>query len=323
MKKNEVILVGDIGGTNTRLALAHYDGHHVRIEGFEKFKGKDYSSLKPIIETYLAQQSTKPISASLAVAGPIHNHSVKLTNRDWQFSEDTLESKFGFEKAILHNDFSAMARSIPIMDDDSFDTIFDPKTSNSNAPIIVAGPGTGFGMGIIITDCHPPHVLPSEGGHQAYAPQTEAEFKVLQFLQNHFGFVSLEAICSGSGMNMVHKAICAQHGKPYEQFTPEIVRQRAKAGDKICLEICEIRAAALMGAVGDMALACGSLGGVVLAGGVSERLIEYIRAPKAMARFFDRGPQTDYMRQIPIRLLKNHEAPLYGVAALYADHQHS
>lgn len=320
MNSDQNILVGDIGGTNTRLAIAHVSDGDIRIEGFEKFQGDDFSAFDDIIATYLSHRSLRPEAASLAIAGPIESGQVKLTNRDWHLSDKALCQQFGFKSVKMHNDFAAMTRSVLIMNDDSFETFYKANNPNPLAPIVVAGPGTGFGMGIALPDCTPPYVMPSEGGHQAYAPLTDAECEVLKYLNLKHDFVSLELVCSGSGMNAVHEAISALHGQPYRKLPPAVIRERAETGDAVCQDVCEIRAAAVMGAVGDMALATGALGGVVLAGGVSERLSDYLKAPKAMARFFNRGPRSDYMKHISIRLLKHPEAPLYGAAALYKDH---
>ena len=120
-------------------------------------------------------------------------------------------------------------------------------------------------------------------------------------------------------MDIIHEAICERHGVPYEKLDPAKVLELAKTGNPICLEICEVRSAAIMGALGDMALVYGARGGVVMAGGVSERLIDYISAPKAMSRFLNRGPRSDYLKQIPINLLQNPAAPLIGAADLYLD----
>ena len=320
MKPNDSILVGDIGGTNTRLALAHLNDGKFRVEGYEKFRGDDYSAFDDIITTYLSHKDTQPTAASLAIAGPIHDGEVKLTNRDWHLSDKALGQQFGFQTVKMHNDFAAMSRSVLIMNADSFETFYEAQNSDPLAPIVVAGPGTGFGMGIVLPDCDPPHVLPSEGGHQAYAPHTHAECEVLKYLNRKHDFISLELVCSGSGMDAVHEAISALHDQPYRKLPPAVIRERAEAGDAVCQDVCEIRAAAVMGAVGDMALATGALGGVVLAGGVSGRLSDYLRAPIAMERFFNRGPRSEYMKQISIRLLTHPEAPLYGAAALYKDH---
>ena len=328
MNSSNSILAGDVGGTHTRLALARIDGSNIHIENFKMFRGDDYSALEDIITAYLAQCESlcefRPDAASLAIAGPIHEGQVRLTNRDWHVSGNALADQFGFNSIKLHNDFAAMSRSILIMGGDSFEVFYKSDHADPLAPILVAGPGTGFGVGIVLPGSTSPRVLPrvlpSEGGHIAYAPLTDTECEVLKYLSRKHDFVSLELVCAGNGLDAVHEAICALHNVPYHLSSPANIQQRAEAGDPVCQDVCEIRAAAVMGAVGDMALTCGALGGVVLAGGVSEGLSNYLRAPKAMARFFNRGPRNDYMKRISIRLLTNPEAPLYGAAALYQDH---
>jgi glucokinase len=149
--------------------------------------------------------------------------------------------------------------------------------------------------------------------------QSKAETELLHILQKTHEFVSLELVSSGFGMDVIHKAICERQGVPYQKLEPGKVLELAKSGDPVCLEICEVRSAAIMGALGDMALVYGARGGVVIAGGVSERLIDYIATPKAMSRFFDRGPMSDYLKNIPVKLLQNPAAPLIGAAVLYLD----
>jgi len=205
------------------------------------------------------------------------------------------------------------------MKDDSYEVFYDSGTFDPKGAVVVAGPGTGFGMGIVVPHDNAPIVMPSEGGHQAFSPQTDIECALLKELSKTNEFVSLELVTSGSGMNAVHEALCNIHGQNYEMLPPETIREKALAGDPVCLDVCEIRAAGVMGALGDMALAAGAQGGAVLAGGVSERLADFLRAPKAMDRFFRRGPRSDYMKRISIRLLTDAEAPLYGAAALFAD----
>jgi len=317
--KIEPILVGDIGGTNTRLAIAHWNDGDIQITDFKKFTGNKFPNFNDIVEVYLRNCEVKPSAASLAIAGPVHDNYVKVTNRDWQISAQDLATQFGFTDIEFYNDFAAMSRSVLLMDDDSFVTLFDSGITTLNAPILVAGPGTGFGVGIVLPCSESPHVIATEGGHQAYAPVTKAECEVMHILQTKFDFVPLELLCSGSGMNAVHEAICKRHKESYSPLPPDLIRQRAKEGDKICLEVCELRSAAIMGAAGDMALSTGALGGVVLAGGESKRLSGFIRAPKAMERFFNRGRRSDYMKRITVRLLTNPEAPLYGAAALFQD----
>ena len=63
----------------------------------------------------------------------------------------------------------------------------------------------------------------------------------------------------------------------------------------------------------------GARGGVVLAGGISQRMIDFYMQPDAMNRFLERGARSEYIRDIPVRLLKSPFAPLIGSAALLSD----
>lgn len=315
----DFILVGDVGGTFVRLALAERDNQgKILITQFTKIAGDKLSSFDDAIEQFLAETHFKPKHVSIALAGPVANGCVSLTNRPWEFCQEDLKGKFGFENVRLYNDFKAMGRSVPEMESSDFLEIHGGVAIDGE-PILVAGPGTGFGMANLMPMNSAWHVFGSEGGHIAYAPQTKSETELLHILQKKHKFVSLEMVSSGFGMDMIHEAICERHNVPYKKLEPTKVLELAGSGDAICLEICEVRSAAIMGALRDMALVFGARGGVVVAGGVSERLVDYIAAPKAMARFFNRGPRSDYLKNIPIKLLRNPAAPLIGAAVLYLD----
>lgn len=313
------VLVGDIGGTNTRFGIAHRDAAgHVAIESYLKHPGDDFPTLMEAIESYLSGTEETPDAVSLAVAGPIQEGQVRLTNRDWQISEDEICTLPGIASAKLFNDFAAMARSAPEMNAQDFDVVHD-GIANQEAPILVAGPGTGFGVGYVVPIGESWRVLNTEGGHVAYAPQTEIEAEILAILQKSYDYVSVELVASGSGLIPVHKAVCQRHRVDYVPLPPADIKHLAERGDIICQEVCDIRSAATMGALGDLVLSGGARGGVVIAGGVAERMIDQYRKPEAMARFFDKGARKNYLKDIPIRLLTNHLAPLIGAAALFMD----
>ncbi|NNC37258.1 MAG: glucokinase [Hyphomonadaceae bacterium] len=315
----DFILVGDVGGTFVRLGLAQRDDRgKMLISQFTKVAGDDITCLDDAIELFLKETHYKPKHVSIALAGPVSNGSVSLTNRPWTVSEADMRKRFGFQHVSLYNDFKAMGRSVPEMEESDFLEIH-PGQAVAGEPILVAGPGTGFGMANLAPMNGGWHVFGSEGGHVAYAPQSRSETELLHILQKTYDFVSLELVSSGFGMDVIHKAICERHGVAYEKTHPAKVLELAKDGDPVCLEICEVRSAAIMGALGDMALVYGARGGVVLAGGVSERLIDYIAAPKAMSRFMNRGHMSSYLENMPIRLLQNPAAPLIGAAVLYMD----
>ena len=320
MKAESLILAADIGGTNVRFACLEHDanGEAWNVHDFIKLRGADYPCFHDALETYLQTIQVKPKRAAFCAAGPVKNHKVNLTNTDWHISARDVERMHGINFCGLYNDFAGMTRSIPELEANDFSVIRKGQ-SKAELPILVAGPGTGFGVGFLIPVKHGWHVIATEGGHMTYSPQTPLEMQLLKVLSNQHDFVSLELVSSGKGLPDVHRAICAIHNQSYAPIAPEIIRKLAHKNDPVCRDVCLIRAAATMGAIGDLALSGGAQGGIVLAGGVSERMIDFYTQPAAMDRFLNRGARSNYVKDIPVKLLKNPLAPLIGSAAILID----
>lgn len=315
-----MILVGDVGGTHVRLGLAqHHTDGRIAVTHFRKIIGDDIAHFDDAVDQFLGEISFTPRHVSIALAGPVKDGAVQLTNRDWFVSAENLSTRFGFGRVELFNDFKAMARCVPEVQPGDF-RIIRNGPAEPGEPILVAGAGTGFGVAKLVQLNDKWHVFGSEGGHVAFAAQTPKETELLHILKKTHDFISVELITSGWGMDIVHAAICEQHNVPYRQTSPADILELAAKGDVISLELCQLRSQVIMGALGDMTMITGAKGGVVLAGGVSERLIDYIDTPDAISRFLERGSMSDYLKPIPIKLLQNPAAPLVGAAALYQDH---
>ena len=312
---NSLILAGDIGGTNARFACLEknpegvWDVHH-----FSKVQCVDYPTFEAALADYLVSIDVTPSRAAFCAAGPVEDGYVKLTNTDWQISASHIRGLYELDACKLYNDFSGMTRAIAELTDDAF-TLMRSGEARKSDPILVAGPGTGFGVGYLVPIKGGWHVIASEGGHVTYTPQSALELELFQVLSHDHDFVSLELVSSGKGLPAVHKAICEIHGRPYKYMAPDQIRDGAVTADPICEDVCHIRAAATMGAIGDLVLAGGARGGIVLAGGVSERMIDFYMQPNAMNRYLNRGPRSDYVHAIPMRLLTSPYAPLIGSAA--------
>lgn len=308
------LLVGDVGGTNVRFALALRRGGALRIERFEVLPGKEFPSFGHALHRYLDQTGVRATQACFAVAGPVSGNAGRLTNREWAVSGELLSAEFGISDVMVINDFRAMARSVPELDADAFEVIFEGAPV-AGAPVIVAGPGTGFGVSTLVPFGAKWTVISGEGGHIAYAPRTEIERELTRILAREHGYVSNELVASGSGLDAMHAAFCEMFGRTLQKISPAEMRARSDAGDEMYRSLIEVRALAVMGGVGDLALINGALGGVVLAGGVSERISDFLRTPAAFERFVTRGPMSDYLRKCPVRLLHDPVAPLIGAAA--------
>jgi len=316
------VLVGDIGGTNVRFGRARLGfAGHPEVEDIAVLPGDNFRSFEAALSVYLEQLgNSRPDQALFAFAGPVRDGIVQLTNRDWTVNSRDLAQKTGLERIRVVNDYAAMARSIPELSDDSFHLLHEGRVPEQRAPILVAGPGTGLGMATLLPEGDRGwRVMTGEGGHAAFAPRSDREWDLTKCLQRTHGYVSKELVLSGSGLNAVHEALCEIDGVAWEITPPAEIMRRAKEGDQLCRDICEIRAGATLDALGDAALINGTRGGVVVTGGVAERLVDWLAKPHALARFFERGPMSHYMEPIPIRLLMAGEAALIGAAALHFD----
>lgn len=340
MADKNLILAGDIGGTHARFGclVPKSDGGWT-VHNFTKVKGADFPTFDAALDDYVSGLKIRPNKSAFAAAGAVQGGHIKLTNIDWEISAKDIASRHGFKACGLYNDFAGMTRSVAELGEEDFTQLRGHET-NPDAPILVAGAGTGFGVGYLIpisnsgqiqsetilSETKPPqkkwHVMSTEGGHIAYSPQTPLECELLQNLRREHGFVSLELVSSGKGLPHVHKAICEIHGQIYKAMPPHMISEKALAGDPICRDISSIRAAAVMGAISDLALSGGARGGIVLAGGVTERMADFYMQPTAISRYLERGPQSNYVKDISMRLLTSPMAPLIGAAALLMDQRY-
>lgn len=314
------VLVGDVGGTNVRFAVAsrNADGA-ITLRDFDKVRGDDHSGFDDALGAYFRKHSgiDRNVPALFALAGPERDRKITLTNRrDWTVDAAGLEREFGLRRVDLVNDYAAMARAVPELPDSAFRDLQDgdPMTSE---PVVVSGPGTGIGIATLI-----PlrgggyHVLTGEGGHGSYAPASNREAELAEEMRRRHPYVYRELVLAGMGLDPVMEALAAMNGEPHVHREPQEVIDLARAGDNFCREVIELRARGLMHMLGDVALTNGARGGVVITGGVAERIVDWLDAPEALERFNARGVQRSYMEAIPIRLLIDHKAPLVGAAAL-------
>ena len=319
MTSDALILAADIGGTNVRFACLEQEATGAwRVHDFMKLRGADYPSFDDALEHYLQTIDARPKRAAFSAAGPIENRTVSLTNADWHISAPEVERRYDINVCALYNDFEGMTRSIPELQDEDF-VVIRKGHAQANAPILVAGAGTGFGVGFLFSVKGGWHVVATEGGHVAYSPQNQLEMELMKTLQRDHDFISLELVSSGTGMAIIHRAICEIHNQDYVSTAPAKIREMAANNDPVCKDVCEIRAQATMGAIGDFVLSGGARGGVVLAGGVSERMTGFYTQPASMKRFLNRGARSKYVEDIPIRQVKSPMAPLIGAAALFGD----
>jgi glucokinase len=314
------ILVGDAGGTNVRFALARFEGGRVALSEIWKRPGKDHESFEAALDAWLKETKVAFSGASFGFAGVTGGDTVELLNRGWTVDLAAVKQRLGVGELVVVNDFLAMARSAPELGGDQVERISSGKP-DPRGNIAVGGPGTGFGVGLLRWSEKGWIVVGGEGGHQAFTPETEIEWKLAERLRKQHGYVSNEMVTAGAGFEDTRDALFEIMGLKQRKLSQAEVIDAANAGDAIAVEFCRLRARAVMMSMGDMALLSNATGGVFIAGGVSQRLAPWLKERAALDRFYQRGPRTELMRPIPVSLIASEAAPLIGSAHLWRDQQ--
>ena len=196
------LLIGDIGGTNARFALAHTN--EPRFSAELTLSCADYATVQHGITAYLERCGVERVDViCLAAAGPIVDGSIDVTNNHWEIDSSALELAFGPCRAGLLNDFEAIAYSIPLLSDTDIQTIglvSSELAGRTEFTAAVMGPGTGLGIGGLLGRSGRVYPVSGEGGHVGFAPESPAQHKVLQQLRLEYDRVSNERVLSGPGL---------------------------------------------------------------------------------------------------------------------------
>lgn len=309
---DDLRVIGDIGGTHARFALAQ----HGIYSHLQRVDVDRYGSLFEAMKDYLAAvpSEMKPSVAVIDVAGPVHGDEVKMTNLAWSFSMDDMKRRLGLRAFRVLNDFAAAASSIPYLPQADCYPI-GPDISGVKGPIGVVGPGTGLGVGALVPSGDGWTLVPGEGGHVSLPPSSEIEDRILVLLRGRFGHVSAERVLSGMGLVNLYQALCEIDGITPAPLTPADVTDHAIRGtDPVCVKafghFCE-----MLGTVaGDLALTLGASGGIYIAGGILLRFKEAFAASGFRARFESKGRFRDWLQTVPTRLILEESPALLGLA---------
>ncbi|WP_426416376.1 glucokinase [Aestuariirhabdus sp. LZHN29] len=309
-------LVADIGGTNARFGVL-YPGErrpcHIR-----KLSVNDYGSIDAAIQDYLAQVGDEvvPAEACLAIASPVHQDRVAVTNSPWSFSKERLQRSLGLQRLVVINDYAAQAYGIPSLEMDALFQIGGGE-GVARQPLAVLGPGTGFGVGALVRPDPDAVVVVSEGGHVDFAPANELEIEVLRYLWRQHEHVSVERLLSGAGLTNLHQAIASVRGLQAEVLVPEQISSQAlEHNDPLCLEVLGCFCAVLGAVAGNAALMLGARGGIFITSGIIPPMAKFLADSDFRRRFEAKGRFRDYVAAIPTYVVVAEQAGLIGAATL-------
>jgi len=318
-----MILAGDIGGTNARLAYFQPQNGHLRLVSERTFPSREHSELGEIVNQFLDATGNRPEAACFGIAGPVRNGRVETSNLPWVIEQSRLAKQIHLPATMLINDLEASAWGIGALENSDLvplNRVTGPTVGNQG----VIAPGTGLGEAGLFWDGTRHHVFACEGGHTDFGPQGDLQIELVKFLQARFGHVSYERILSGPGLVNVYEFLrdtgC---GKESEEFAaavkkgdPAAVISRAaldgshplaeKALD-LWIEVYGAEAA-------NLALKVMATGGLFLAGGISPKILSKLKGPLFMKHFVEKGRLRPLLEAIPVQVVTNEKAGLLGAA---------
>lgn len=311
------LLIGDIGGTNARFALA--DPASPAFSNVVTLKCDDFESSESAIKHYLSSVKTgSPDVICLAAAGPIVDRRVRFTNNHWEIAADELAEDFSIDRVRLLNDFEAIAYSIPFLTKKDCVVVGlpDPKPlEGEHYTVGILGPGTG--LGAVGLRKHGDLYLPivGEASHGGFAPETQVQIDILRALREQFDRVSSERLVSGPGLENIYWALTRIHGEKRTHLAPAEIFEAAIANtDLLAAEAVQMFFEVLGQVAGDLALTLGAEDGIFIAGGIAKRYPGLLINSRFRTGFEHKGRHRSLMERIPTQLIMHAQPGLLGAA---------
>jgi glucokinase len=292
-------LLGDVGGTNVRLAWQEAPGGP--LQRAASLACADFDSLLTAMRHYLAGQGgLRPRWCAFGIANPVVGDRVRMTNRDWSFSVSELQQALGLERLLVINDFVALALSLPSLDSSQLRQVGGGVPAGS-APRALIGPGTGLGVSGLLPGASGSLVpINGEGGHVTLAAADDYEAAVIASLRRRFSHVSAERAISGQGLENLYAAVCEVEGVGAQPLAaPDVTRLDSDARDPQCVRAVDLFFSFLGSVAGNLALTLGARGGVYVGGGIVGRLGDRIDRSGFRSRFEGKGRFSQYLSEIP------------------------
>ncbi|ETX27524.1 glucokinase [Roseivivax isoporae LMG 25204] len=308
-------VVADIGGTNTRVALAR--GTDVQKDSIRRYRNADHPGLAPVLRSYLADLGAEPAAACVAMAGPVRDGVGRLTNLDWTIDRSVIADATGAGTVAVLNDLSAQGHALDFIPADALTPLMPGVDTHAHAARLVVGVGTGMNAAPVFRLGGQTLVPPSESGHITLPLQTEEELRLKDFIAAKHGTPGVEDVLSGRGFERVHAWLCAETGTGTPKSASDIM---AGVGSDALSDRAVAVFTRILGRVtGNLALVTLPFGGIFLCGGVARHFAPHLMPMGFGEAFCDKGRFSDFMTQFPVHLVTDDYAALTGSAAHLAE----
>ncbi|KZR85976.1 Glucokinase [Synechococcus sp. MIT S9509] len=343
-------LAGDLGGTKTLLSIYREIDGQLKKEHSHRYKSADWHDLESMLKHFLDQtpaELPRPNTSCIAVAGPVHQGSAKLTNLPWQMSQTSLSAATGLQHLELVNDFAVLIHGLSHFSHEQQvvlqigrDRSTPAPAGAENGPVAILGAGTGLGMARGLPTPSGWLAIPSEGGHREFAPRNEAEWELAQWLKQDLGLprLSIERIVSGTGLGhvmnwLLHRQSGIEHflmahahawrtlsaDQPGYQDLPSCTGKAAANGDHLAGEAMKLWLGAYGSVAGDLALQELCIGGLWIGGGTAPKNLDGLGSRQFLEPLRSKGRFRSLIEGMTIRAVIDPEAGLFSAACRARD----
>lgn len=319
-----MILAGDIGGTNTRLALFEKTGQGFHSVAEKKFPSSSHKNLAEIVQIFLGENAHPVDRACFGVPGPVRGKAATLQNLPWIVDTDDLAHLLEHNRIGLINDLEANAYGLKELDENEF-AVLNQGEPNPSGNYAVISAGTGLGQAGIHNENGKLRPFATEGGHTDFAPRNEIEMDLLRYLLTKFERVSVERVVSGMGLQNIYEFLRDVKHAEEPSWLAEEIRENGDVGAvvskcgldgkaAICDQALDIFISLYGAAGGNLALQILATGGVYLGGGIAPKILPKLKEDKFLKSFTAKGRMRELLEKIPVRVVLNDKAALIGAA---------
>ncbi|MGH9897885.1 MAG: glucokinase [Pyrinomonadaceae bacterium] len=339
-----MILAGDIGGTNTRLALFRLKAERLEMIVEETFPSRQYSTREEIARMFVGKQVLSGAGsnalrlkyACFGVAGPVKNGDSHLSNLPWEITVDNLRKALAIEAVTLINDLEANAYGIAELDVDDF-VVLNPGAEGSSGNAAIISAGTGLGEAGLYWDGSRHHPFACEGGHTDFAPRNKIEFELMQYLLKTLKRakrVSYERLVSGPGLFSIYKFL-RDTGRGEEPEWLALQINRTNGNDpaavisqvamenksNLCVQSLDLFISLYGSEAGNLALKMMATGGVFIGGGIAPKIVEKLKSSSFIDSMTNKGRMKPLLESIPVSVILNDKTALLGAARRAINYQ--
>ncbi|MGE0684457.1 MAG: glucokinase [Candidatus Binatia bacterium] len=318
-----MILAGDIGGTNTRLAFFREEGNRLLSVHEETFPSRTHSGLAAIVQQFLLMHKFSPAIACFGVAGPVKNGRGETTNLPWIVDAKLLSDELHIPTVLIINDLEAAAYGVTILAPTEWAVLnTGAPDAVGNAAVIAAG--TGLGEAGLYWNGQSYRPFATEGGHTDFAPRSPLEIELLRFLLARFDRVSYERVLSGPGLVNIYQFL-RETGRGDEPtwlaeelrlHDPAAVISQAALAERsaLCMQALDLFVAIYGAEAGNLTLKLMATGGIFIGGGIAPQIVPKLMTPTFMQAFLTKGRMRPVLEATPVRVILHGQTALLGAA---------